>query len=83
MIVHLLLSSHHIGISMWGETLNVRFHVYGSDFLKNKINTGITECGAGSLASIVTMGWTVRAQNPVGMRFSARPDRPWGPPSLL
>jgi len=22
-------------------------------------------------------------QIPVGVRFSARPDRPWGPPSLL
>ena len=29
------------------------------------------------------MGWTVRDGIPVGTRFSARPDRPWGPPSLL
>ena len=29
------------------------------------------------------MGWTVRDRIPVGTRFSARPDRPWGPPSLL
>jgi len=28
-------------------------------------------------------GWTVRDRIPVGTRFSARPDRPWGPPSLL
>ena len=28
------------------------------------------------------MGWTVRDRIPVGTRFSARPDRPWGPPSL-
>ena len=28
-------------------------------------------------------GWTVRDKNPVGTRFSASPDRPWGPPSLL
>ena len=27
--------------------------------------------------------WTVRDRIPVGTRFSARPDRPWGPPSLL
>ena len=29
------------------------------------------------------VAWTVRNQIPVGTRFSARPDRPWGPPSLL
>ena len=28
-------------------------------------------------------GWTVRNRIPVGTKFSARPDRPWGPPSLL
>ena len=31
----------------------------------------------------LTMGWTVRGSNPGGARFSVRPDRPWGPPSLL
>ena len=30
-----------------------------------------------------TKGWTVRDRIPVGTRFSARPDRPWNPPSLL
>jgi len=29
------------------------------------------------------MDWTVRDRIPVGTRFSARPDCPWGPPSLL
>jgi len=29
------------------------------------------------------MGWTVRDRIPVGTRFSALPDRPWAPPSLL
>ena len=28
-------------------------------------------------------GWTVRGRNPVGARFSAHTNRPWGPPSLL
>ena len=28
-------------------------------------------------------GWRVRDRIPVGTRFSTRPDRPWGPPSLL
>ena len=27
--------------------------------------------------------WTVRDRIAEGTRFSARPDRPWGPPSLL
>ena len=31
----------------------------------------------------LTTGWTVRDRIPVGTRFYARPDRPWGPPSLL
>ena len=31
----------------------------------------------------LTTGWTVRDRIPVGTRFSARPDQPWGPPSLL
>jgi len=31
----------------------------------------------------LTMGWTVRDRIPVGTKFSARPDRPWGLHSLL
>jgi len=31
----------------------------------------------------MTMGWTVWDRIPVGTRFYAHPDRPWGPPSLL
>jgi len=30
-----------------------------------------------------TMGWMVRDQIPVRTRFSACPDRPWSPSSLL
>jgi hypothetical protein len=33
--------------------------------------------------SRLTTGWTVRDRIPVGTRFSARTDRPWGPLSLL
>jgi len=32
---------------------------------------------------LLTTGWTVRDGIPVGTRFSAQPDRPWGPPSRL
>jgi len=31
----------------------------------------------------LTTGWTVRDRIPAGTRLFARPDRPWGPPSLL
>ena len=31
----------------------------------------------------LTAGWMIRDRIPVGTRFSARPDRPWGPPRLL
>jgi len=31
----------------------------------------------------LTTVWTVRDRIPMGTRFSARPDRPWGPPNLL
>ena len=40
-------------------------------------------CGPGSSVGIATeLTWTVRDRIPVGTRFSARPDWPWGPPSL-
>ena len=31
----------------------------------------------------LTAGWKVRDRIQVGTNFSARPDRPWGPPRLL
>ena len=31
----------------------------------------------------LTTGWTARGSNPGGARFSACPNRPWGPPGLL
>ena len=31
----------------------------------------------------LTTSWTVWGSNPGGARFSACPDWPWGPPSLL
>jgi hypothetical protein len=39
----------------------------------------------GQVAQSVTVtGWTVRGSNPDGGEiFRTRPDRPWGPPSLL
>jgi len=39
--------------------------------------------GPGSSVGIATTGWTVQDRIPVGTSFSARPDRPCGPPSLL
>ena len=46
----------------------------------------ITQLIVGRVAQSVqrlTTGWTVRGSNHSGARFSARPDRLWGPPSLL
>ena len=42
-------------------------------------------CGLGSSVGIATgYGWTVRGSNPGGGEILlTRPDRPWGPPSLL
>ena len=41
-------------------------------------------CRPGSSVGIETdYGLDGPGSNPVGARFSARPDRPWGPPSLL
>jgi len=40
---------------------------------------GVNRCDTGAM-----LGYFVHNKKiPVGMRFSARPDRPWGPPSFL
>ena len=40
-------------------------------------------CGPGSSVGIATdYGLDGPGSNPVGTRYSSRPDRPWGPPSL-
>ena len=47
---------------------------------------GRLQANVGPVAQSVqrlTTGWTVRDRIPVGTRLSARPDRPWDPPSLL
>jgi len=57
------------------------------------VNTSLL-CGPGSSVGIATelragrhsdwaTGWTVRDRILAGTRFSVRPDRSWGPPSLL
>ena len=40
-------------------------------------------CRVAQSVQRLTTGWTVRGSNPGGARFSARPGRPWGPPSLM
>jgi hypothetical protein len=41
-------------------------------------------CGNQSIWRILVYDWTVRGSNPgVGEIFRTRPDRPWGPPTLL
>ena len=48
------------------------------------MSTIIKISGPGSSVSIATdYGLDGPGPNPGGVRFSARPDQPWGPPSLL
>ena len=45
-----------------------------------------TFIAAGPVGQLVyewATGWTVRDRIPVWTRFSARPERTWGPPSFL
>ena len=40
--------------------------------------------GAHVVQNVIASGWTVQGSNPdVDEIFRTRPDRPWGPPSLL
>jgi hypothetical protein len=63
---------------------------FSSDLLTKYELSAIKE-GADTLLISVSNKWipteqrTGRSEDriPVGARFSARPDRPWGPPSLL
>ena len=67
-------------------SLNTKHHtVEDSDLSASPIIKAVTDkvSGPGSSVGIATTGWTVRDRIPVGTRFSARPDRPWGPPSFL
>ena len=48
----------------------------------NVIRRKIVGRVAQSVSRLAT-GWMVWGSNPGGARFFARPDRPWGPPSLL
>ena len=51
--------------------------------MDDRINTGAIKMGGpGSSVGIAT-DYTPPGSNPSGARFSARPDRPWGPPSFL
>jgi len=59
---------------------------WGSRLFQNVFSTSdfhTPPAGLLSRYSDWATGWTVRDRIPVGMRFSARPDQPWDPPSLL
>ena len=58
------------------------FNITQRDIIVNVLRS----CGPGSSVGIATElpGWTVRGLNRgEGEIFRTRPDRPWGPPSLL
>ena len=57
----------------------LHFLFYFSVFIGLRTRAGIVQ----SVQRLAT-GWTVRGSNPGGGEiFRTRPDRPWGPPSLL
>ena len=61
-----------------GETISRKFF-----FTRHKFGLLISEARNAPKNSVCT-GWTVRGLNPGGNEIvPTRPDRPWGPPSLL
>ena len=70
--------------SFWNNLRKVLF-VHLSKFFESHFMVAHVHLWAGLLSHYRgwATGWTVRGRIPVGMRYSTRPDRPWGPPSLL
>jgi len=68
------VAHQHSNCANYGSEL---FICMGETELKIVVNY-LTRRGPGS-----SVGITVRDRILVGMRFSAHPDRPWSPPSLL
>jgi len=69
-------------------SLNICYHLSVSDFLHfgYRFNNASEWRRAGTAQSVqrLATGWTVRGSNPGGGEiFRTRPDRLWGPPSLL
>ena len=56
--------------------------IHGLSLLKNENELRNSRMRSNAWLSLTT-GWTVRVLIPSGVRFSAHPDQPWGPPSLL
>jgi len=80
-ISSLKLLMHTIGKSNDNEiSLNLYIYIYIYPIL---CSTLFYLCEPGSSVGIAPSRWTVRDRIPMGTRFSERPDRPWGPPSLL
>ena len=68
-------------LSYGGSLVCLVFYVWWNYTVIKRINDSHT---AVVWAGIAQSGWTVRGSNPGGGEiFRTRPDRPWGPPSLL
>ena len=65
---------------IWGWVILSRSYVEGFYLLNRLFRVWVGQLGR---YSDWATGWTVRGSKPGGARFSARPDLPWGPPSLL
>jgi hypothetical protein len=77
-------ASHHTRSHSQKETSVIlrKYHNYILNY-KQIIKPYIRCIGYSYYWLRLTTGWTVWGSNPGGARFSARPDWPWGPPSLL
>ena len=68
-------NAHYVNISI---KLLFKYHITRVTYVWD-VWAGITQ----SVLQLGT-GWTVRGSNPGGSEFFyTRPDRPWGPPSLI
>ena len=69
---------------MSSYTLISFYNVHQTFLFSKMLCLVLTNCGPGSSVSIVNdYGLDGQGMNLCAARFSARPDRPWGPPSLL
>jgi hypothetical protein len=79
-IVHLRNVSKKCN-TRWGEVARPRFILENTE---NKFDAELKLCTVRDRSVGIATGWTGRVSNPAGGEISRkRPDRRWGPPSLL
>jgi len=74
--------SQNVASYVWRNGLNFALLRKGSCNFDIGLQMGVDRDS--SVVFRLAMSWTVRGSNPSGSEiFPTRPDRPWGPPSLL